>query len=153
MIEATVGVDIGYGSELGLALHGTPAKYSGHAYGNEEPSRIPAAAPVAVLADMAERTSKGVRSAAKAVHHVNLEVDAAKDPDVEKTPVNEIVVVGNFVLAYETDVDAFGWMVFDQGVSRYSPLCILRRPGHQQVPLVQTALRHQKVKSNPVGLH
>lgn len=98
MIEAPVGVDNEYGLELGLALHGEPAKYSGHACSIEEPSRIPAAASVAVLAGMAVRTSEGVRSAAKAEQHVELEVDAAKDPDVEKSPVNEIVVVGNFFL-------------------------------------------------------
>ena len=151
MIEAPVGVDNEYGLELGLALHGEPAKYSGHACSIEEPRRIPAAASVAVLAGMAVRTCEGVRSAAKAVQRVELEADAAKELEFEKLSVNDVVVLGVFVLACATGFDASGCMVLDQPASRYLPLCTLRKPDYLQLLVVRVA-HHLDANNDPMRL-
>ena len=143
---ATVGVVVGRGSERGSALYGMLASDSGHAYETEGSSRTTAAASVAVLADvavrtcqgvgsavsvfvladMAVRTNEGARSAVEAVQQVELEVDVAREPDVEVPSVSGVVVLGVSVLACANDFEAFGQLVLKQVVSRCSPLCILR---------------------------
>ena len=151
MLEATVGVVVERGFEPGSALHGTFANDSGHAYEIEESSHTIAAASLFVLAGMAVRTCEGVRSAAKAVQRVELEADAAKELEFEKLSVNDVVVLGVFVLACATGFDASGCMVLDQAASRYLPLCTLRKPDYLQLLVVRVA-HHLDANNDPMRL-
>ena len=89
-----------------------------------------------VVVGMAVRMCEGVRSAAKAVQTAELESDAAKDLEVE---MDDVMVLGVFVLACATGFDAFGWMALDRAVSRCLPLFTPRKSDHPQLQVMRKA--------------